>query len=151
MRVSLAPFLCLSIEKLKTEYALSELIHNVDPEHSVNFMSFESEQTVNFGKLAQEVSARISTTLLETCRNSTKLTIPSLALLITALEFRASDRINKSRGFSIGSPIYQFASAVSKEFVTSNMNLITTKGMFCKDLALLRSSELHGTHTVAAK
>lgn len=123
--MSLTPFLSLSIEKLKTEYAFSELIHNIYPEHSIDFMSFKFKQTINFRKLAQEVSACISATLLETCRYRTKFTVPSFAFFIATLEFRISDWIDKSRGFSICSSINQFTSAMSKELVTSNMNLIT--------------------------
>jgi hypothetical protein len=64
--MGLAPFLGLCIEKLKTEYALSELIHHVDPEHGVNFMSLKSKKAVNFRKLAQKVSTSISAALFET-------------------------------------------------------------------------------------
>lgn len=47
LSVSLAPLVCFNVEKLKAEYTLSELVHDVGPKKSVNLRLLPSEKIVN--------------------------------------------------------------------------------------------------------
>lgn len=49
LSVSLAPLVCFSVEKLKAEYTLSELVHDVGPQQIVNLRLLPSKKTVNIG------------------------------------------------------------------------------------------------------
>ena len=48
LRVSLTPLFCLSIEELETQDTLSNLVHNVDPEKSLNFIICKTKELVDF-------------------------------------------------------------------------------------------------------
>lgn len=52
LSMGLSPLLSLSVEKLQAQESLPKLVHDVDPQHSVNLMLLEPKQSVHLGQLA---------------------------------------------------------------------------------------------------
>ena len=48
--VGLAPFVSLWVVESQAEDTFTELVHNIDPQHLVNLMGFESKQGVHLGR-----------------------------------------------------------------------------------------------------
>jgi len=80
--VGLAPFVGLWVVESQAEDTFTELVHNIDPQHLVNLMGFETKQGVHLGQSSQVETTGVSTALFETSRDSAEFTVPCLTLLV---------------------------------------------------------------------
>lgn len=64
LSVGLTPLLGLCVVELKTKNTFTELVHDVCPQHSVNFLRLPAEERVHIGQLAQIETASVGSALL---------------------------------------------------------------------------------------
>lgn len=140
--MSLTPFLSLSIEKLKAENTLSELVHNIAPEHSVNLMLLEAEQSVHIRQSSQVKTTSVSSAFFITCRDCTEFFVPGITLLVAAFKLLIVDGIGELVRSSISVSHNELADTMTEQLVAGNMDLVATDCVLRKDFTLLRSSKL---------
>ena len=95
LRVGLTPLFGFSIVKLQAKDALSQLVHDIAPQHDGHFFILNAEQSVHFRKRAQEVSASVGSALFVAGGDGAELRVPSVIFLVAALNSLSCDRIDK--------------------------------------------------------
>ena len=123
--MGLSPLLDVSIIELKTKDSFPELTHNIHPEQGVNIFLFETEKSVDIRKSTEVEPASISFALLVRSRESSKLAIPCLTLLVAALILLSSQWISERWACTISISVAEFANSMAEQLVTCNMELVT--------------------------
>jgi hypothetical protein len=83
--VSLTPLFGFWVVESESKDALSELVHNVNPEHLINLMVFEAKQAVDILQSAQVETTCVCSAFLVTCRDASEFGVPGVVFLVTAL------------------------------------------------------------------
>ena len=145
--VGLPPLFVVRVVELESDDALPELVHDVDPEQRLDFVSVvgvEPEQRVHAWQRAKEEPARVCATLLEARRDRPELRVPRFARLVALSERLPRHRVHERVGDApVVASVNQLSSTVAQKLVACNMHLVALLSFICEHLLLFGSNELH--------
>jgi len=122
--VSLSPLLKLSIVKRKANDTLSHLTHDIDPEKLVDLFCLEAEEFVDKWECGKVETAGISSAFFKTCRDGTKLGVPSLTSFITALICLLGNWISVGLLATVCITIVKFTNTMAEQLMACDMDFV---------------------------